>query len=202
MVLKEECKSLSDLELIKMIAEDSDYLSCVYNKTREYSIRFLQNQCSGDHYNETIEEIFHDAIMEFFKKCKANNLILTCSIQTYVNSICRNKLLDIFKKDGRKPKIIEIEDEEHFGFIDEIKDWLHSPENSINDKEEIIMKGFKDFELNQKNKKCHDLIFMVLNTQKMMKDIADIFGWSNEQVARNEFYKCKERFRRFCPAIK
>ena len=200
MVSKEECNSLSDLELIKKIADDSDYLSCINNKTKEYCIKFMQKQCNGVDIDE-IKDIYHDAVLVLYDKTKTGNFILTCSIQTYLNSICRNQLLNRFKDSGKiipfPDSPVPDSDNDNLEYLPEINDWLPYSDFSINSvngaRIMAIMKGLEVIKSSKGN--CYELLRLYYWQNKTMHQIAEYFGYKNEQIAKNKKYKCNENLK-------
>src|ERR1700679_374904 len=95
-----ECESLSDAQLIKMIAADTTYLKCVSLRTRDYCISFMQRMGSGID-RELVKDIYHDALIVLYEKAKGGEFTLTCSLQTYLNSVCRNQLLHALRHEAR-----------------------------------------------------------------------------------------------------
>jgi RNA polymerase sigma factor (sigma-70 family) len=199
MKLKEECNSLSDGQLIKKIAEDSEYLSCVYYKTKEYCIKFMQKQCNGVDIDE-IRDIYHEAVLVLYDKAKSADFVLTCTIQTYLNSICRNQLLKKFKDDGKIISFPETEsNDDNPEYIAGIKDWLPPSDISINGEDEsearikAIMKGLAI--MKGKKGDCYELLTLVYWQKKTMLQIAAYFGYKSEQIARNKSYLCREKLK-------
>jgi len=204
MVNKDECNSLSDLELIKKIADNPDYLTCVNNKTREYCIKFMQKQCNGVDIDD-IQDIYHDAVLVLYDKCKIDNFLLTCSIQTYLNSICRNQLLNRFKEGGKImpfPDSNEQDgDNDNFEYVPEIKDWLPYSDFSINGEDDsesgkrirAIMKGLEVMKSAKGN--CHELLSLVYWQNNTMQQIANVLDYKDEQNAKNKAYKCREKLK-------
>ena len=204
MIPKEECFSLSDAQLVKLIAEDSDYLSCVYAKTKEYCIKFMQKQCNGIDIDE-IKDIYHDAVLVLYDKAKTGNFELTCSIQTYLNSICRNQLLNRFKHTG---KVIPFPDSpepdgnnDNSEYLPGIKDWLPYSDFSINGEDDsesgerirAIMKGLEVMKSSKGN--CHELLSLVYWKNNTMQQIANVLDYKDEQNAKNKAYKCREKLK-------
>jgi len=203
MIPKEECLSLSDVNLIKLIAEDSDYLSCVYTKTKELCIKFMQKYSSGVDIDE-IRDIYHDAVLVLYDKAKSGGFVLTCSIQTYLNSICRYQLLNRFKDEGKVISFPDSHDPESGGeddeFIPEIKDWLPYSDFSINGEDDengqrvrAIMKGLEIMKSDKGN--CHELLSLVYWKNNSMQQIAAALDYKDEQNARNKAYKCREKLK-------
>lgn len=200
MIPKEECNSLSDSQLLEKIAEDSEYLSCIYCKTKEYCMKFMQKQCNGIDIDE-IRDIYHEAVLVLYDKSKSVDFVLTCSIQTYLNSICRNQLLNKFKDAGKIISFPETEsNDDNPEYLPGIKDWLPYSDSPINSDDEngqrtkAIMKGL---EIMKSTKGiCYELLSMVYYQNKTMKQLVEHFPeLSHEDSAKSKNYKCKEKLK-------
>jgi RNA polymerase sigma factor (sigma-70 family) len=206
MVLKEECNSLSDAQLIQLISEDSDYLSCVYTKTKEYCIKFMHKQSNGIEIDE-IKDIYHDAVLVLYDKVKTDSFQLSCSIQTYLNSICRNQLLNRFKDSGKIISFpVSFETGEHNDnseYLPEIKDWLRYSDFSINsasgERIRAIMNGLEIMKSSKGN--CHELLSLVYWENNTMQQIANKLDYKDEQNAKNKAYKCREKLKEIASEI-
>jgi RNA polymerase sigma factor (sigma-70 family) len=202
MVLKEECQSLTDTELVKLVAEDPDYLSCVYAKTKEYCVKFMQKQCNGVDIDE-IEDIYHDALLVLHDKAKTRTFELTCSIQTYLNSICRNQLLNRFKNSGKVISFPDSDthDDDKSEYISGIKDWLPYSDFSINDEGDgesvdrirAIMKALEVMKSSKGN--CYELLSLVYWQNNSMLQVADALNYKDEQNARNRAFDCRKKLK-------
>ena len=85
------------IEGIKNFDESSATL--LYDKHKDYCLRFM-NKMYWD--EETNKDIYQDAITLFIEKMRGNKLTLeNTSIQTYLNSICRNQVLVRLKKNNK-----------------------------------------------------------------------------------------------------
>ena len=74
---------------IKSYNETSDIN--LYNKHKDYCLRFMNKMYSDEEINK---DIYQDAVIVFIEKIRADKLALeNTSIQTYLNSICRNQVL-------------------------------------------------------------------------------------------------------------
>lgn len=191
-----DCESLSDAQLIELIAEDTAYLQCVSHRTRNYCIAFMQ-RIGGDFDREQIKDIYHDALIVLYEKAKSGEFRLTCSLQTYLNSVCRNQLLNVLKRDSRTlPLATEYNQDmagEHGQYSDAIRDWLHSGGDDINN--ERVQAIMKSLEHMKGKGDCYELLLMVHYKSMPMKDIASHFGYKNEQIARNKNYLCREQLK-------
>ena len=173
-----------------------EFFRQVYSKHKDYCVRFMQKFCSGKDYNDTIQDIYHDAILVLYEKTKESNFKLTCSTQTYLNSICRNQLLGKIKVEERFSPLSsnrEYEDDESFDFKPEIKDWLLSDESDIDD--ERINAMMKALETMKQKGDCYELLSLVYYHKTTMQQIAEHFNYKSDQIARNKHYLCKEKLK-------
>ncbi len=188
-----ECDSLTDTQLIALMAEDVDYLKCVSYRTREYCMRFMQRLCNGSADEEQLKDIYHDALIVLYEKARGGQLTLTCSIQTYLNSICRNQLLTVLKNSNKVSFLAPGDGGEQRDFRTEINDWLHTDDNAINnDRVQAIMSSLETM---KGRGDCYELLQLVHYHNRSMLDVAAHFGYKNEQIARNKNYLCREKLR-------
>jgi RNA polymerase sigma factor (sigma-70 family) len=191
-----DCESLSDAQLIELVAEDTAYLKCVSQRTRDYCIAFMQRMGASTD-RELLKDIYHDALIVLYEKAKHGGFVLTCSLQTYLNSICRNQLLNVLRRDARISPLAEGYDGdiacEHEQYADQIKDWLPAGEADIN--KERVQAILKSLEQMKGKGDCYELLLLVHYEDKSMKDIAARFGYKSEQIARNKNYLCREQLK-------
>ena len=191
-----DCDSLSDAQLTELIAEDIAYLKCVSHRTRDYCIRFLQRIGSGID-REVIKDIYHDALIVLYEKAKGGDFRLTCSLQTYLNSVCRNQLLNVLRNDARVSPLAERPELDGAGeneqYSEGITDWLHPGDVGINN--ERVQAIMESLEYMKGKGDCHELLLLVYYQGKSMKDIAAHFGYKSEQIARNKNYLCREQLK-------
>ncbi|MCF8450015.1 MAG: hypothetical protein K9G49_09125 [Taibaiella sp.] len=192
-----EKSQLPDSDLIDGLTLHEDYLAVIYKKHKDYCIKFMQKQCNGNDYDELINDIYHDAILVLYEKAKNGDFVLTSSIQTYLNSICRYQLLNKFKDTG---KFIILPDATNFDNEDEpykyrpgINDWLPVDENDINS--ERVQAIVSSLELMRGKGDCYELLSMYYYHNKTMKQIAEHFDYKGEHIAKNKNYLCKEKLK-------
>jgi RNA polymerase sigma factor (sigma-70 family) len=191
-----ECESLSDAQLIGLIAEDTEYLKCVSYRTRDYCMSFMQRLFPGVDA-EQARDIYHDALIVLYEKARGGEFRLTCSLQTYLNSICRNQLLNTLRYDARIAPLAENYDAESASENEQynaaINDWLHTGDTDINNNR--IQAIAHSLEAMKGKGDCHELLLLVHYQGKTMKEVATHFGYKNEQIARNKNYLCREKLK-------
>lgn len=185
---------MSDKELIELIKEDQDNLGIVYKKSKEYCISFMIKMSSNSKHDD-LNDIFHDAVMILYEKIVSGNFKLTSSIQTYLNSVCRNQLLNKFKVDKRS---VKMEGEMSFDVLHKNLDFDEAITDVLDPIENENEKQFTAFEqalrdIKQSGGKCYELLTLFWYQKKSMEYISDYFGYTNASNAKAQKYKCQKR---------
>jgi DNA-directed RNA polymerase specialized sigma24 family protein len=90
LVTNNDNSTYTDADVIKALRESADGLGQLYERHKSYCINFMKSMYR-DH--EELKDIYHDAVMVFYEKIHTPGFALTCSIQTYLNTVCRNQIL-------------------------------------------------------------------------------------------------------------
>ena len=179
---------MTDLDKLKKLREDPQYFTNIYNDHRGYSIG-LMSKIHSD--NQDIKDVYQDATMDLYEKLKSPDFQLTSSIQTYLNSICINKLLTKHKKNSKMYKV-DLED-----YDSNITDWYNDLEYSQEKEEQLttlesVLEIFKET-----SKQCHELLRMQYYENFNMNKIATLLGFSNAISAKSQASKCRVKLREF-----
>jgi DNA-directed RNA polymerase specialized sigma24 family protein len=111
---------------------------------------------------------------------------LTCTIQTYLCSIGKNKL---FKRINRQKEVSNLPD--NF----DCNDWLEDVElDGITPQEYSIFVDVFN-KMAAAKSKCYQMFQLYYYQKSSMKDIAYVLGYSSEANARQQKYKCLVRLR-------
>lgn len=186
----------TDQELILKIKEDSEALGIVYKKCKSSSLQFLRkiNYQSNDRID--IEDIFQDAIIILYEKIRSNDFVLTSSLQTYLNSVCRFQLLNKIEKnnavefyDNNENDDVESEDSMEFNPL--ITDSLEEFEDSTEQQYNAIEKALERMKVAGGH--CYELLTLFWYHRKSMNELTEIFGYTNAVNTRNQKAKCQKR---------
>lgn len=178
--------SISDEDLIAHLKLGNErYLSKVFDKCKGKAIGFLMQ--NGADY-DIAEDIFQDTIIVFYEKIRKGEFELKSAIQTYLNSVCRFKWLNIIR-DERKVLITTTD----FNFDETIKDDFEEFEE---DKEERISRIEKEL-INLKNKggKCYEILNAYFYEGKNMKEIAQQFEYTDADNAKHQKARCQKQLK-------
>jgi RNA polymerase sigma factor (sigma-70 family) len=179
--------TLSDNELVVLLGTNQAVLRVVRKRTAEYSLNFLRKmypQATDD----MLTDVYHDALIILYEKARDGALVLTASLQTYLNAICRFQLLNRLRREGKQVPVQAIDDDVLPSITDKADD--------VNDEEsERIAAIVKGLERMKGKGDCYDLLMMVYYGKQPMKAVAQHFGYSSEQVAKNKSFHCRETLR-------
>ena len=188
---------LKDHETISKIKENSDALGIVFKKCKPGAIQFLRKTNYQSNERIDIEDIFQDAILVLYENIVNKDFILASntSLQTYLNSVCRNQLL---KKIG-KNNVVELKenkgnDEDHDEVMefnpliaDVLEDFVDIKEQQFNAMEKALEK------IKEAGGHCYELLTLFWYHRKSMNELSEVFGYSNADNTKNQKARCQKR---------
>jgi RNA polymerase sigma factor (sigma-70 family) len=187
---------LKDHEIISKIKENSEALGIVFKKCKPGAIQFLRKINYQSNERIDIEDIFQDAILVLYENIVNKDFVLAAntSLQTYLNSVCRNQLL---KKIG-KNNVVELNenkgnDEDHdevmeFNplIVDELEEFVDIKEQQFNAMEKALEK------IKQAGGHCYELLTLFWYHRKSMSELSEVFGYSNADNTKNQKARCQK----------
>ena len=187
----------TDQELILKIKEDSEALGIVYKKCKSSALQFLRkiNYQSNDRID--IEDIFQDAIIVLYENIINRDFVLApnTSLQTYLNSVCRNLLL---KKIGNNKTVelnenkeLDDDNDDSMRFNPLITDSLEEFEDSTEQQYNAIEKALE--KMRAAGGHCYELLTLFWYHKKSMNELSEIFGYTNAANTKNQKAKCQKR---------
>jgi RNA polymerase sigma factor (sigma-70 family) len=162
-----------------ILRNDSVILQFIY-KNFYYKINFFIKKNSGN--DDDADDIFQEAIIIIYRKLKNNKLVLTCTFDTYLYSICR--LLWLKQLDKRKNEREKIYDNQEYQ--DDIYDDYLNRTIEMNERYRLYQKHFQNL-----GKDCQKILQMFFN-KIPLRQIAQVMGFKGEKYAKKRKYKCKE----------
>lgn len=138
--------------------------------------------------NGTIDDardIFQEGMVVLYEKSLDPAFELTCQIRTYLYSICRRLWLKRLQQEQRYTTQVEAIEE------------LVSVDEDIEAKEKLDL-DFARMEsaMRMLGEPCKSLLEAFYINRKTMTDIADEFGYTNADNAKNQKYKCLIRLKK------
>ncbi len=170
----------SNPELLNgILRNDTSVLQYIY-KNFYSKINFFIKKNNGD--DDDANDIFQEAIIILYRKLKANDLVLDCTFETYLYSVCRFLWLKQLER-------IKLEREN-------IKDNHEYNEDLYDDGLEKIVDQNERYRLYQKHfvnlgKDCQKILQLYFD-KVPLKNIAQIMNFKSEKYAKKRKFKCKE----------
>ena len=167
-------------ELLQGILRNDNLILQHIYRSFFYKINFFIKKNNGD--DEDSNDIFQEAIIIIYRKLKANDLVLECTFETYLYSVCR--FLWLKQLEIRKTEKETILDNHEFN--EEIYDNAFETTVDMNEKYRLYQKHFKNL-----GKDCQQILQMFFD-KVPLKQIAQVMGYQSEKYAKKRKYKCKE----------
>jgi RNA polymerase sigma factor (sigma-70 family) len=170
-------KRFSSEQLLKYIQSDDyeRYLAMIYQlvypMAKKLKSRFSVN-------NLELDDIIQDSVIRFYRTAKEGKIDPIGNVEGYVYVLVKNVILASIKKN----KIETNQLTEEFDQLEDLN------VNEVESRAEILEQA-----ISRLSDSCRNIIdsFYFLNLS--MKEIAQKFGYSNDDVVKTKHYKCKQR---------
>jgi len=163
---------------------NNEILSALYKKYYNVVLKFIVNNNGTE---EGAQDIYQETVIVLYENAQKAEFALNCQLQTYIYSIAKRLWLKQLKKNGKT--FLFKEDEES-----EVVD-VSSDINEHAAKELDIEKMNKS--LVELGEPCATLIKDFYVHKLNMDEIADKFGYTNADNAKNQKYKCLQRLKKY-----
>ncbi len=175
----------SDNEFIEGLRSgNNEILSALYKKYYTLVLKFIVNNSGSE---EAAQDIYQETIIVLFENAQKESFELNCQLQTYIYSVAKRLWLKQLKKSGKT--FLFKEDDEN-----EVAD-ISQDLNEHTEKELNIIKMNKS--LQELGEPCASLIKDFYVSKLNMDDIAEKFGYTNADNAKNQKYKCLQRLKKY-----
>lgn len=163
---------------------NSEVLSTLYKKYYNIVLKFIVNNSGSE---QAAQDIYQETVIVLYENAQKPDFQLSCQLQTYMYSIAKRLWLKQLKQNGKTFLFKEDEENE----VADVNEDLHSHE----EKEKEIVKLNKSLE--ELGEPCASLMkdFYVLKLN--MEEIAEKFGYTNSDNAKNQKYKCLQRLKKY-----
>ena len=174
---------MDDQQILENIRKDIKHLDQVYIQNKEYCLNFMKKKHSD---LEVLKDIYQDAVIVFYEKAIDKNFKLTCSIQTYLNSICYYQVLNRFKSDSKTSPLID-------DIRPDINDWLNPIEIENETKFSAIENAL--LEMKKAGGKCFEILSRYFYQKQSLNDIAIALDYTNSDNVKNQKSRCQKRLK-------
>lgn len=161
---------------------------------RDRTIAYLQRNFFVS--KDECEDIFQDSFIILYQNAQEGKLDnLTSSVSTYFMAICRNKTMELLRTKGKYIHS-SVDDEIHKSttFIERKINVVLSFDNDdahIEQKEALVRDIVKDLP-----SPCNELLWGFYRDGLSMKDLAERYGYSNENTVKVTKHRCCDKFKK------
>ncbi len=169
-------------------------LDAFIKSQRERTISYLQHNFSVS--KDECEDIFQDSFIILYQNAQEGKLDkLTSSVSTYFMAICRNKTMELLRTKGKNIYAsINEESPKSTPFleskINKVLSFDHD-DASIEQKESLVRDIVKDLP-----SPCNELLWGFYRDGLSMKDLAERYGYSNENTVKVTKHRCCDKFKK------
>lgn len=144
---------------------------------------------------EEREEIYNDSFMALCDNLSSGKLQqLTCSLQTYINQIGKNKSIDVLR---RKDDTQSLPDYEIVGWGDSFDIAIDESDKMALERQEEIYELVQQME----NETCRKLLFGFYWHRYTMEMLAELLNFKSSDVAKTQKNRCFTKLRNAAIAI-
>jgi RNA polymerase sigma factor (sigma-70 family) len=174
---------LTEKELIEGLARnDREAIAKLY-KDNYHLIQ--QMVISNNGTEDDARDIFQEAMIVLYDKARSGSFELNAKIRTYVYSVCRRLWLKRLQYLKRFESSVESLEE-----VVPVEEDLESHE------ERTRQYGLMEQAMGRLGEPCKSLLEAYYVDQQSMQDIAERFGYTNADNAKNQKYKCLVRLKK------
>lgn len=163
---------------------NNEVLSALYKKYYTIVLKFIVNNSGTE---EAAQDIYQETVIVLYENAQKPAFILNCQLQTYIYSVAKRLWLKQLKKNG---KTFLFKEEEENEVVD-----VSSDLSEHQTKEQEIEKMNRSLE--ELGEPCATLIKDFYVHKLGMDEIADKFGYTNADNAKNQKYKCLQRLKKY-----
>jgi RNA polymerase sigma factor (sigma-70 family) len=161
---------------------DAKAVETIYKENYNIVQSFIIN--NNGTYDDA-RDVFQEAMIVLYENAKNESFVLTCKITTYIYSVCRRLWLKRLQQLNRYGTPVESLHE------------IVSVEEDVEGQEKrnldfVIMERA----LGSLGEPCKSLLEAYYLQKKGMTEIADAFGYTNADNAKNQKYKCLMRLKK------
>jgi RNA polymerase sigma factor (sigma-70 family) len=179
-------KQFSDSDYIDGLKINNDkILSSLYKKFYPIVLKYVLNNNGSE---QEAQDIYQETILVLYKNCKKSEFELKCALQTYIYSIAKRLWLKQINANKNLYRLNNENDNDNniVDVANEINEHLEK-ENQLQ-KMKLSLTGLGE--------PCKTLLEDFYISQLNMEEIAEKFGYTNSDNAKNQKYKCLQRLKK------
>jgi RNA polymerase sigma factor (sigma-70 family) len=178
--------TLTDNDYIEGLRlSDNAVIRSVYKKFYPAIMRMVLNNNGTE---QEAKDVFQESILVLYHHVQKQNFILSCALQTYLYSVAKRLWLkQIHKKSGTLKLDERFYEGEDFAETENDATVYEEHEQNLDKMHESI---------NQLGEPCKTLLTDFYIARLGMDELAEKFGYTNADNAKNQKYKCLQRLKK------
>ena len=168
---------------------NNEVLSVLYKKYYNVVLKLIVNNSGSQ---EAAQDIYQETIIVLYENVQKPGFELNCQLQTYIYSIAKRLWLKQLKKNSKTFLFKEDDENELVDVSEEISD---------HQTKELELEKM-NLSLAELGEPCATLIKDFYVQKLSMDEIAEKFGYTNADNAKNQKYKCLQRLKKYFFEIK
>lgn len=175
----------TDNEILALFHIDSEGAwRIIYEQCHSNAIRFMRTHF---HFGFDLEDVFQEACLVLLNRMENPSFNLTCSIQVYLNAVCRNILLKQYR---RQPINTSLSSEFELDLAIEVD----IDEEELANRQSIFLEVVEL--MRTRANRCYEIFQLFYYREIGMQQIADRLGYTSAANVRQQKYKCLQKAKR------
>ncbi len=170
----------TDFKIIESIRAGSNdrVLAYLYDRPLQKIRHYI---LSNNGSREDANDIFQDAVVILFNQIKKNKYDEKNEVDGFLYAVAKNLWIDKVRREKRIVTKDIAEETDRTDFTDHLTDLINK------EKSAALRKIFEKLD-----EKCRKILLYVIYEKLSMKEISEKMGYSNENVAKSNHYRCKQ----------
>jgi len=181
-----KCDKKSDKQLVRLTLKNTDHFECLVRRYEEKLSRYIRRLTHLD--TETIEDLLQEVFLKIYKNL--NDYDPDFPFSSWAYRIAHNEAVSHFRKSDKKPKTVQIDNEEGVNFLDILPDDINLRDDYV--KKELAQKV--RVLIDELPEKYRAVLILKFLEEKSYEEISDILKIPPGTVA-TQLNRAKAQFK-------
>jgi RNA polymerase sigma factor (sigma-70 family) len=180
-----EKRAFTDADFLEGLRNNNnETLKALYKKFFTVVLKHVVNNSGSE---QEAKDVYQESIIVLYQNVQKPAFELNCQLQTYIFSIAKRIWLKQISKQSHLVKLGDNESgEDEVNVMDEVSDYERREKEFDRMNESLEQLG----------EPCKSLITDFYLSKLNMEEIAEKFGYTNSDNAKNQKYKCLQRLKK------
>lgn len=163
---------------------NNEILTALYKKYYNIVLKLIVNNSGNE---ESARDIYQETVIVLYENVQKSGFELNCQLQTYIYSVAKRLWLKQLKRNGKTFLLKDNDENEVVDVSDDFNEYLEKESDIEKMNQSLLSLG----------EPCVTLIKDFYIHKLSMDDIAEKFGYTNADNAKNQKYKCLQRLKKY-----